>query len=217
MFEESMGKQLLPIPLSDSNISRRIQDLGEDLQLQIIEKLRGKDFGLQLDEANDNNKDARIICYVRFVDGEKNKMVDDRFCKDLNAGTTGKYLFEIVDNFMTGNQIDWAHCVGVCSDGGRSMSGCYSGLQALIRGKAPDAVWTHCIIHREAAASQNLSVDLNEVLQTVINVVNFIKTRPHKARFFSKMCQDMEAEYTSLLYYTTTRWLSRGNVLSRIF
>jgi hypothetical protein len=32
MFGESRGKQLLPIPLSDSTISRRIQDLGEDLQ-----------------------------------------------------------------------------------------------------------------------------------------------------------------------------------------
>jgi hypothetical protein len=28
----------------------------------------------------------------------------------------------IVDNFMTENQIDWAHCVGVCTDGGRSIS-----------------------------------------------------------------------------------------------
>jgi hypothetical protein len=107
---------------------------------------------------------------------------------------------------MVENQIDWYHCVGVCTDGGRSMSGCYSGLQALIRGKAPDAVWTHRIIHREALASQNFSVHLNEVLQTVINVVNFIKTRPHISRFFSKMCQDMGPEHTSLLYYSTTRW-----------
>jgi hypothetical protein len=44
-------------------------------------------------------------------------MVEDHlFCKDINAGTTGKDLFEIVDNFMTKNQIDWAHCVGVCTD-----------------------------------------------------------------------------------------------------
>lgn len=126
-------------------------------------------------------------------------------------------MFEIVDSFMSENKIDWIHCVGVCTDGARSMSGCYSGLQALIRGKAPDAVWIHCIIHREALASQHLSVDLNEVLQTVINVVNFVKTRPQKARFFSKLCQDMGAEHTSLLFYSGTRWLSRGNVLSRIF
>jgi uncharacterized protein with HEPN domain len=153
---------------------------------------------------------------VRFVDGEKSEMVDLLFCKDIIAGTTGKDLFEIVDNFMTENQIYWAHCVDVCTDVGRSMSGCYSGLQALIRGKAPDIVWTH-IIHMEALASQNLSVDLNKVMQTVINVVNFIKTRPHKVRFFSKMCHEMGAEHTYLLYYSTTRWLSRGNVLSRIF
>lgn len=31
------------------------------------------------------------------------------------------------------------------------------------------------------------------------------------------MCEDMRAEYTCLLYYCPSRWLSRGNVLSRTF
>ncbi|XP_067120061.1 zinc finger BED domain-containing protein 5-like [Centruroides vittatus] len=31
------------------------------------------------------------------------------------------------------------------------------------------------------------------------------------------MCEDMGAEYTSLLYYCHSRWLSRGGVLSRTF
>ncbi|XP_067132430.1 protein FAM200A-like [Centruroides vittatus] len=55
---------------------------------------------------------------------------------------------------MVENNLEWTKCVGVCTDGGRSMSGSYGGLQALIRNKAPDSVWTHCIIHREALASK---------------------------------------------------------------
>ena len=94
------------------------------------------------------------------------------------------------------------------------MSGRYGGLQALIRNKAPNSLWTHCIIHREALASKHLSPSLNLVLE---RVVNFIKTRPMKARFFKKLCEDMGAEHTSLLYYCSSRWLSRGNVLSRTF
>jgi hypothetical protein len=44
MFGESMGKQLLPIPLSDSTISRRIQDLGEDLPRPVNRKIEREGF-----------------------------------------------------------------------------------------------------------------------------------------------------------------------------
>jgi len=64
------------------------------------------------------------------------------------------------------------------------MSGSYGGLQSLIRSKTPDALWTHCII--QALAAKYLSTALNHVLECVVNVVNFIKTRPLKARFFKK-------------------------------
>jgi hypothetical protein len=64
------------------------------------------------------------------------------------------------------------------------MSGCYGGLKTLIRSKSPNALWTHCIIHKEALVSKLLSAALNQVLECVVTVVNFIKPRPLKARFF---------------------------------
>lgn len=57
------------VPLSDTTISRRILDLAEDINDQLIDKLKGKDFSLKLDEATDNNNDGHLICYVRFIDG----------------------------------------------------------------------------------------------------------------------------------------------------
>lgn len=87
--------------------------------------------------------------------------------------------------------LDWTKCVSVCIDSARSMSGSYRGLQSLIRSKAPDAPWTHCIIHREALASKYLSLALNQILEYV---VNFIKTRPLKSRFFKKIYDDMGTE-----------------------
>lgn len=216
MIGESAGKLLSKVPLSNNTISRRIHDIAEDLNDQLIEKLKGKEFGLQLDEATDSNSDAHLICYVRFIDG--NKIVEELlFCKSITARAKAQDLFEILDNFISENSMEWTKCVGVCTDGARSMSGCYGGLQAYIRTKAPEALWTHCIIHREALASKQLSPTLNQVLECVVNVVNFIKTRPLKARFFRKLCEDMGSEHTSLLFYCTSRWLSRGHVLSRTF
>lgn len=216
MVGESAGKLLSKVPLSNNTISRRIEHIAEDINDQLIKKIRDSEFGLQLDEATDNNKDAHLICYIRYVDS-KSIAEELLFCKNITAGAKAQDLFHILNSFMLENNINWTNCVGVCTDGARSMSGRYNGLQALIRGKAPDALWTHCIIHREVLASKHLSPVLNLVMECVINVVNFIKTRPLKARFFKKLCDDMGAEHSSLLYYCSSRWLSRGNVLKRTF
>ena len=85
------------------------------------------------------------------------------------------------------------------------------------KNKAPHAEWTHCFIHREALVSKELSEDLHEVLNNIVKAVNFIKTRPMKARFFQQLCHDLGAEHDAMLFHNETRWLSRGNVLSRVF
>lgn len=114
MIGEEAGKQLLNIPLSNNTISRRIDDISEDINNQLLNSLRGKEFGIQLDEAIDSHKDAHLICYVRYVN-EKHLIEDLLFCKEIKGGTSGKELFEIVDSFISENDINWEDCVGVCT------------------------------------------------------------------------------------------------------
>lgn len=161
-------------------------------------------------------KDANLICYVRFIN-EGDFSEDLLFCKPISGGTSGQELFEITDSYMVEHGILWQNCVGICTDGARAMSGRFQGLQARVRSKAPNATWTHCIIHREALAAQCLSKDISDVVETVVKVVNFVKTRPMKARFFAKLCEDMGADHSCLLYYSSARWLSFGNSMLRVF
>lgn len=128
--------------------------MAEDLNDQLIEKIKNKVFGLQLDEATDNNNDTHLICYVTFIDD--NKMVEDLLiCKSFTTSAKSQKLFEIIDNFVSENNLDWTD-VGVYTDDARSMSDCYGGLQAFIRSNAPDALWIHYIVreYREALASK---------------------------------------------------------------
>ena len=64
------------------------------------------------------------------------------------------------------------------------MSGRFSGLRTLMQGVAVNARWTHCSLHRNTLASQQLSGDLNGVLEVGVKTVNFIKARPLKSRLF---------------------------------
>ncbi|GFY20299.1 DUF4371 domain-containing protein [Trichonephila clavipes] len=50
--------------LSNDTVSRRIDDIAEDVEQQLCGKLRDKLFSIRLNEATDSNKDAHFIAYV---------------------------------------------------------------------------------------------------------------------------------------------------------
>ena len=184
----------------------------------LLAKMRGNEFSLQLNEATTSasNKDAYLICYVRFIDNDDNIVEDLLFCKPISTNCRAHELFAILNNFFMENNLHWKYCVGLYSDGTRAMSGLFGGLRTLVQGVAVNAKWTHCLIQREALASQHLSGDLNEVLKAVVKTVNFIKARPLKVRLFQRLC-DKLGERNNLLFYCNARWLSKGKVLLRVY
>lgn len=96
------------------------------------------------------------------------------------------------------------------------MSVRHNGLKALIRKRAPNYIWNHCYIHRQALASRYANPDHDAVMRIIVKVVNYIKNTASRARTFKKMCQKMRARYDTLLFYSRCRWLSRCNFLCRI-
>lgn len=47
------------------------------------------------------------------------------------------------------------------TDGAQSMSGHKAGLQAFVKKKAPEVIWTHRMLHRAALLSKYMSEELN--------------------------------------------------------
>jgi hypothetical protein len=64
---------------------------------------------------------------------------------------------------------------------------------------------------------KELCPELSEVMDTVIRSVNYIKTCPLKSRLFAEMCEEMRAQHQSLLFYSNSRWLSRGNAVACVY
>ena len=54
------------------------------------------------------------------------------------------------------------------------------------------------LIHREALAWQQLSGDLNGVLEVVVKTVNFTKARPLKSPLFQRLCDELGADHNVL-------------------
>ena len=72
------------------------------------------------------------------------------------------------------------------------------------------------MIHKAALVSKAISKRLHEHMSVVIKVVNYVKSSALNTRLFSKLCSDMDADHTALLYQTQVRWLSKGNLSSKV-
>ena len=73
------------------------------------------------------------------------------------------------------------------------------------------------MIQKAVFFSKTILKRLHEHLSVVIKVVNYVKSSALNIGLFSKLCKDMDANHTALLYHTQVRWLSKGNMLSPIF
>lgn len=80
----------------------------------MIDKIKDKDFSLQLDIATDNNNDGHLNYYVKFIDSGVFHE-DLIFCRKITYQASAIDLFEMFDSFMTENNLMWKMCYGICT------------------------------------------------------------------------------------------------------
>ncbi|CAL9702155.1 unnamed protein product [Knipowitschia caucasica] len=216
MHGDKQAAELEQVPLSDGTIGRRISDMALDIKRQIIDSVKGGKYSLQLDESTDVSNTAQLLVFVRYI--FEGKFSEEMlFCLQLEGTCTGEDIFYKLNGNLKKEGLSWNECVSVCTDGAGAMLGKNRGLKARVLQVAPHVIFTHCIIHREALASKSLNPELKHVLDTAVKMVNHIKSRPLNTQLFSTLCNEMGSEHQGLLLHTEVRWLSRGNVLSRLY
>ena len=120
-------------------------------------------------------------------------------------------------DFFDKTELSWSKLVGVCTDGAPAMIGANSGLISMVKQKHPAIQGTLCMIHKATLVSKTIPKRLHEHMSVVIKVINYVKSLAPNTRLFRKLCKDMDADHTAILYHTQVRWLSKGNMLFRIF
>ncbi len=124
---------------------------------------------------------------------------------------------EQLPSFFKANRIPLENCCGVCTDGAPAMLGSKSGFQKRVKEVAPNSKGVHCIIHRFALASKTLPDELCKIQEAVVKCVNFAIAGALNSRLFQNLCRDMDSEHEALLFYSKVRWLSKDNVVNRVF
>ena len=216
MLGDEAELEIKKVPLSDDTIKRRIIDMSNDIEENVMNKLRTCEFALQVDESTDISGKEQLLGFIRFVNEDK---IAEQFfcCKELLETTKGQDVFDVLTEYLNRFGLLWESCVGICTDGAPSMTGSVKGFVSLVKQKNPNLMTTHCFLHREALVAKTLNDELKLVLDQVVKMVNYIKSRPLKSRLFKQLCIAMESKHLCLILHTEVRWLSRGKVLSRVF
>lgn len=214
--EESQRK-LSKISLSDNTVKRRIDELAEDIKEQVLDKIKAsRFFAIQCDESTDVAHLCQLLVYSRFVD-EGTVKEEILFSAALETTAKAIDVFSKVHEFFQEYGLSWEKLVGVCTDGAPAMIGSRSGFVKLVKEKNPAVTGTHCVIHRQSLASKTLPGNLRSSLNLAIKVVNFVKNSSLNSRLFAALCSDLGTDYKTLLFHTEVRWLSKGNMLSRLY
>ncbi|KAF2348878.1 protein of unknown function DUF4371 [Trinorchestia longiramus] len=184
---------------------------------QVLDKIKAsRFFAIQCDESTDVAHLYQLLVYSRFVD---KGTVREEILFSAALETTAKAidLYSKVDEFFQKHGLSWEKLVGVCTDGASSMIGSRSEFVKLVKEKNPDVTGTHCVIHRQSLASKTLPGNLRSSMNLAIKVVKFVKNSSLNSRLFVALCSDLGTDYKTLLFHTEVRWLSKGNMLCRLY
>ena len=130
---ESNSKKLAKISLSDSTIKTRIDEVANDIECQVLQKIHASPyFAIQCDETTDVAQLSQLMVYVRFV-GSATIEEEMLFCKSLETTTKAEDVFRVVDAYFHKNGMKWEKLVGVFTDGAPAMLGCWSGFITRVK------------------------------------------------------------------------------------
>ena len=92
-----------------------------------------------------------------------------------------------------------------------------SGSVSCVKNKIPDAMIYQCMLHRHTHMAKNLPENLKNTLSNAVKTVNYVRGRAIVHCLFHASCKVIGSLHTILLFHTEVRWLSRGQMLSRVY
>ena len=99
----------------------------------------------------------------------------------------------------------------------RTLNGWFKkGFTALAKKENEKIIFTLCFLHRKNLVAKTIRNELKEVMDQVVQMVNYIKRRPLQSRLLAKIYEEMEEKLKNILLHTEVRWLSRGRVPCRV-
>lgn len=207
------------IPLSAKSNTKRTEILAADNKRSLLELLeKAPCYAIALDESCDIADVEQMSIFVRFFDIENKEFREELLAVlPFKGQTRGEDLFKTFDDFMIKSNISYGKMVSLSTDGAPAMVGKEKGLVKRIKEKNAGLLSYQCIIHQTALCGK-LSDTLKEVMDNLIKLINFMRSRSAlQHRQFKVFLTECNSTYSDLLQHNNVRWLSKGEVIDRFW
>ena len=180
---QSSTPVLSTVPLSNDTVQRRIDEMGDDVESQLVQILSRTVHALQIDESTVSDNETLLMGYVRFVH-EKETKEEMLFVISFSSDTKAISLFEAVKDFYEVKRIPMQNIIQCATDGAPAMVGRHRGFIALMKREIPGVIAIHCLIHRHHLAAKHVSGELHDTLDFIVKCINRIKAKSLNDRLF---------------------------------
>ena len=221
--EKGIIDKIRDIPLSASTATRRVTSCIQDIDYQMSTNLNNATaISLAVDESTDIGDTAQCCIFVRAIDKSGNLTDDLLDLVPLIDRTRGSDVLDAVLRSCERFNIPMDRIYSLATDGAPAMVGCRSGFVTLfkeLQQTRDDIITYHCIIHQQSLASMHgMSTEsMANVMESVVAVVNYIRSNALNHRTFKKLLNEYESYYDDLVYHSEVRWLSKGEVLRHFY
>ena len=126
-------------------------------------------------------------------------------------------LFKVIKDTLDSHDLPFKKLVGQTYDGASNMSGCYNGLQTLIKREVGDQVtYVHCYAHTLnllLSDSAGIALDAAKLFDQLESLFLLFSKSVRTEKVFKKAQSDRNEKVRSLKRINTVRWSSREHAL----
>ncbi|XP_065664474.1 general transcription factor II-I repeat domain-containing protein 2B-like [Hydra vulgaris] len=136
----------------------------------------------------------------------------------MKGQTRGENIAESVLKCLETKNINIERIVSIATDEAPSMIAKNKGVIKLFSSHVSHEIISfHCILHKEALVAKSLgpTSQLKNVMEIIVPIVNFIRTKLLNHRIFTALLEKMDFIHKELVTFTAVRWLSREKTLKR--
>lgn len=174
-------------------------------------------FSLLIDESTDISVSQILAVMVRYFDQKKGKVCDVLLDIVEVQDASGEGLFTAVKNLLASKDIPLQNIIGFASDNCSAMLGTNNGFQAFLKREVPSVFILGCTCHSFALCASHACFHLPSFLEQFLRDVCCYFARSSKRNHQFQLIQDIvHSPKHRMLKMSQTRWLSRGQVITRI-
>jgi hypothetical protein len=218
---DSKGRGRTVTLISKTTVNYVIDALGQLIQETISSDVQAAElFSIQIDTTQDITVTDQCAIVIRYVTDQ----VHEKLLALVDChSSTGKAMYERVEEILQSLNIDIKKCVSDSTDGAANMSGQYNGFTTWLEQSSPEHIHVWCYAHV-------LNLVICDTTENNVNSISLFGLMQKIAVFFRESYKRMDTFVAQLAENTSgvqslkklnligeTRWWSKDAVLRKVF